>query len=396
MAGRGQFGDDVAPSSMKHILFLLLGALTTVAVSQQVAEPDRVARDMVARMQLQRGERVLIVAIPGRSDALLTALRRSIVAAGATDLGVLAPLGEPPASWPTEYTRAAPRERADLVTHLSSVDLAVMMPGVTPEAPVYGAMQDVLRSGKGRTIHFHWEGAYALDGSVLTVTPERGSVYERVLRDTDYRALTAIQAEFERAARNAPIRVTTPMGTDITFRIGDRPVTKQDGDASAARARLGRNLIDREIELPAGAIRVAPIEESVAGQIAFPPGMWGGERVEGLVMRIGTGRVTGFTATTGTTGVERELTQAGDGGRSFREFALGFNPLLAIPETGEKWIPYYGYGAGVVRLSLGDNTELGGRVGGGFVRWNFFTDATVTIGTDTWVSGGKLIRRLSR
>ncbi|HEX6943642.1 MAG TPA: aminopeptidase, partial [Gemmatimonadaceae bacterium] len=239
---------------------------------------------------------------------------------------------------------------------------------------------------------FHWEGAYAVDGSLLQVTPERSSVYERVLRETDYRALAAIQAEFERAARNAPIRVTTPAGTDLTFRLGDRPVTKQDGDASAARARLGRNLIDREVELPAGAMRVAPIEESVSGQIAFPPGMWGGERVEGLVMRISAGRVISITATTGTAAVERELTQAGDGGRSFREFALGFNPLLAIPDAGERWIPYYGYGAGVVRLSLGDNTELGGRVGGGYVRWNFFTDATVTIGDETWVSGGKLIR----
>jgi hypothetical protein len=88
--------------------------------------------------------------------------------------------------------------------------------------------------------------------------------------------------------------------------------------------------------------------------------------------------------------VERELANAGDAGRSFREFALGFNPLLSIPTSGERWIPYYGYGAGVVRLSLGDNSELGGKVGGGYVRWNFFTDATVTVGGTTWVTGGRL------
>jgi hypothetical protein len=86
------------------------------------------------------------------------------------------------------------------------------------------------------------------------------------------------------------------------------------------------------------------------------------------------------------------LSQAGDGSRSFREFALGFNPLLAIPDTGERWIPYYGYGAGVVRLSLGDNSELGGKVTGGSVRWNFFTDATVMVGNDTWVRAGKLVK----
>ena len=55
------------------------------------------------------------------------------------------------------------------------------------------------------------------------------------------------------------------------------------------------------------------------------------------------------------------------------------------------WIPYYGYGAGVVRLSLGDNSELGGNVTGGYVRWNFFVDATVTVGRDVWVRDGKLL-----
>ncbi len=62
------------------------------------------------------------------------------------------------------------------------------------------------------------------------------------------------------------------------------------------------------MELPAGAIRVAPLEESVEGVIVFPTSEWNQERVP--------------------------------------------------------WISYYGYGAGVVRLSLGDNSELGGSVVG--------------------------------
>ena len=89
----------------------------------------------------------------------------------------------------------------------------------------------------------------------------------------------------------------------------------------------------------------------------------------------------------------RDHRQAGGAAaRSFREFALGLNPLLAIPTSEPRWIPYYGYGAGVVRLSLGDNTELGGAVTGGYVRWNFFIDATVTVGNDVWVRDGKLVR----
>ena len=98
------------------------------------------------------------------------------------------------------------------------------------------------------------------------------------------------------------------------------------------------------------------------------------------------------TATSGKEAVEAEMRRAGDAGRAFREFALGFNPLLAVPGRAP-WIPYYGYGAGVVRLSLGDNSELGGRVvsttpGPAYVRWNFFTDLTVTVGNTTWVTSG--------
>jgi aminopeptidase len=176
----------------------------------------------------------------------------------------------------------------------------------------------------------------------------------------------------------------------LRFRIGDRPVTRQDGDASAARARNGRVLIDREIELPAGAVRVAPLEDSVSGTIVFPPSQWSGRPVEGLRLRFERGRVVETSATSGRDAVEKEMAASGEAGRSFREFALGFNPLLAVPNR-DVWIPYYGYGAGVARLSLGDNSELGGNVRGGYVRWNFFTDLTVTVGGQTWVKDGKLV-----
>ena len=61
------------------------------------------------------------------------------------------------------------------------------------------------------------------------------------------------------------VRVTTPAGTDVRFRVGDRPFNRQTGDASKANARRGRIRIDRHTELPAGVMRVAPIESSVNG-----------------------------------------------------------------------------------------------------------------------------------
>jgi leucyl aminopeptidase (aminopeptidase T) len=217
------------------------------------------------------------------------------------------------------------------------------------------------------------------------------ATYQRALLDTDYGRLAETQRYFADVMRNAVVRVTTPLGTDLTFRVGNRPVNFGDGDASKVRTDQGVILIDREIELPAGAIRVAPVEETVNGSIAFPPSQWDGRPVSGLVLQIVRGRVVGFEAESGREAVEAELAKTPEVARAFREFALGFNPLLAVPEH-YPWIPYYGYGAGVVRLSLGDNSELGGTVTGGYVRWNFFTDTTVTIGDDVWVQDGKLVR----
>ena len=162
------------------------------------------------------------------------------------------------------------------------------------------------------------------------------------------------------------------------------------GDASALRAKRAVTLIDREIEIPAGAVRVAPLEETVEGVIVFPDSYWRGELVIGLALEFSEGKVTSIRARRGADAARAELDANGEGARFFREFALGFNPLLSVPEE-NPWIPYYGYGAGVVRLSLGDNSELGGSVGGGYVRWNFFVDATVTIDGEEWVRAGKLI-----
>ena len=353
----------------------------------------QIADVLLARLDLQPDERVLLVGLPGRFDPLIPLLRTGVEAAGAVDLGAWAVQGSLPDGWSTEFTRSLMGQTPGaLVGLLEDVDAALMLPGASTDHAVYAAMQEVLRGDRGRTIHFHWLGAYNLDGTLRTVDGMVDDFYLRVLNDTDYAALAAAQEAFEDAMRGATVRVTTPAGTDISFGIGDRPVTKQDGNASAARALMGRNLIDREVELPAGAIRVAPIEESVIGTVVFPPSVWGGERAENLTLRFERGVMVSLEASSGARAALREIEEAGDAGKAFREFALGFNPLLAIPSSGERWIPYYGYGAGVVRLSLGDNTELGGNVGGGYVRWNFFVDATVTVDGETWVEDGRLVR----
>ena len=353
---------------------------------------EAITDKLIEKSDLMAGEKVILMAKQGTFNPLFNLLAKKINETGAIYLGIfLVDSYKNQSIWDTEFVKQARgKSKEDLTDYLMSVDLGIMLPGATPDNIEYASMQDVLKRNKGRTIHFHWSGAYDLKGKPIEIDSMINEFYQKVLLETDYSNLEIIQRKFEDAIRNDLIRVSTPLGTNIKFRVGNRPVTKQDGNASSMRDKQ-LNLIDREIELPAGAIRVAPIEETVEGKIAFPNSLWNGKEVEGLILTFSKGKVIEINAQKGYESVKKELDKAGDAGYSFREFALGFNPLLAIP-NGNPWIPYYGYGAGIVRLSLGDNSELGGKVKGGYVRWNFFTDTTVIVGDDVWVKDGKLLK----
>jgi len=386
------------PSPLCLALALPLAA-TLVAQPRLTLDNPAMARRIVQQLALKPGERVMSLAHPGVFDDLLPYIRYEVMRAGGIDLGVVEVLREPvPESFDAAVLQKGAREaRAHYKAMFRDVDAAIMMPGATTAHPAYLAMQDWLKDDltehRGRrTIHFHWleaGSAYPIAGQPLPPRFALDAFYQRALLQTDYQALAAAQRKFADALRSGEVHVTSPLGTDLRFRAGDRPVNLQDGDASQSRASRGKVLVDHEIELPAGAIRVAPIEESVEGVIAFPPSQWDGRPVDDLRLRFAKGRVIEITARSGKDAVEAEMQKAGAAGRAFREFALGMNPLLAVPER-EPWIPYYGYGSGVVRLSLGDNTELGGNVAGGYVRWNFFTDLTVMVGSTTWVRDGRM------
>ncbi len=388
---------------MRRPLLPFLPALFVIASAQPRLTLDypAIAKRIVGQLALTPGERVVSIAHPGVFAELLPWIRYEVMRAGGIDLGVVEVMPEPvPAAFePAVLERAARDSRAFYKAMFRDVDAAIMMPGATTAHPAYLAMQDWLKDDLGehrgrRTIHFHWVengSAYTIAGQPLPIRPTIDEVYQRALLETDHRTLAADERRLASALAANDVHITSPAGTDLRFRAGNRPINLQDGDASKARAARGVVLIDHEIELPAGVVRVAPLEDSVEGVIAFPPSQWDGRPVEGLKLRFSKGRVVEVTAASGRDGVEAEMDRGGSAGRAFREFALGLNPLLAVPDR-NPWIPYYGYGSGVVRLSLGDNTELGGNTSGGYVRWNFFTDLTVTIGPTTWVRDGKLIQ----
>jgi leucyl aminopeptidase (aminopeptidase T) len=219
-------------------------------------------------------------------------------------------------------------------------------------------------------------------------TPELDRLYEQALR-ADASSIDRQAQKTIEVLRLGTVRMSTPSGTDLMFRVGKRPFNIQNGDASPERAATARVRVDRHIELPAGVIRVAPVEDSISGQIAIPEARFGDTVARKIFLQIDNGRITRIRAEEGLDAVTKALAAGGDAAQRVREFALGLNPELTGPVDGI--IPYYGYGAGMVRVSLGDNEELGGAVRGDFVRWFFFPNATVHVDFRYIVKDGKLV-----
>jgi hypothetical protein len=73
------------------------------------------------------------------------------------------------------------------------------------------------------------------------------------------------------------------------------------------------------------------------------------------------------------------------------EFVISTNPALAaVLPSG--YMPYYGYGAGIVKLAVGDNWESGGSnrsSNGEFLM--FLPEATVTAAGRTLIDSGRFI-----
>jgi hypothetical protein len=331
------------------------------------------ATRIVGALKIAAGERVLLRLNPDVIPAFEPAVRAALEQAGAN----VETLGAGPVG--------------DFADRLARTDVYVWLPGastVTSADDRRALTAWVDAGGTRRELHFHWlEGTLRADGLPAPHTAEYDRLYVGAL-DIDYGALGRRMDHAIKLLRSGEVRVTDPRGTDIRFRVGERPFNKQDGDGSRERVSHGRMRIDRHIELPAGVMRVAPIETTVSGVMQIAAFPVGDARATGVRLQFERGRVVKATADQGLE-IVTELLKA-PGASEFREFGLGFNPKLRAPR-GEATVPYYGYGDGVVRMSLGNNEELGGNVRGGFVRWIFFTDATVTVNGGTVLRNGRLV-----
>ncbi len=341
-------------------------------------------------LETQPGERVLIHADPTYFPALTEQVRIEVNRAGAVELATV--MLHPPG---LERVRRQLRRREDpglrrredeaMAGMFALADIYIWLP--TSWAYNVGQTEEILTTWRGRSVHFHWI-MDQVDAGLFRILSE---YYDRALYIDDA-ALTAHQRRVIAALRNSTVEISDSRGTDLRFELPNAHFHVGNGDASKAfidsYARPG-SARDREVELPCGAIRTVDIA-GAEGVVVTPPEVFAGRQVGSLRLEFRKGRIARITSEHHSAWVEAVWgADTGDKDR-IGEFNVGVSPALRmIP--GISYVPYYGYGAGIIRLSLGDNLESGGKNRSSYHHWLFLTDATVKANGRAIVERGELV-----
>jgi leucyl aminopeptidase (aminopeptidase T) len=354
--------------------------------------PDwgRLAELVVARsLQLGPGERVLVSYDPARDPGLITAIRDAV---GRTGGVILAELPWPDGEWgrsldtlpPDRLAARAAAEDSAYRPLFAAADVYLWL-HATRHRDVPRRWEKLIAGSSVRAIHFHWflppDSAEAEQASRM---------YQRAIA-VDPAALDAVEGRLEGQLRGARVRLTAPNGTDLSFRVPQEAgFHRNTGDASRSKMATARSTRDREEELPAGVLRTTDLRDlegtlvgtTIAGhrggtvRVTFRGGRVTALQGEGPA---GEWLARGFAAATG----DRDLPS---------ELVIGVNPELQ-PILPSGFMPYYGYGAGIVRIAIGDNWESGGRnrASDHWEAWLFVTDGTLRANGATVIRHGQLV-----
>lgn len=224
-------------------------------------------------------------------------------------------------------------------------------------------------------------------------TPERAAVLGLDYKEWKDVMLAGCVADYHEIARREKIltsllsgkdemHITTPHGTDLRFRLDNRPVDASDGIATEKKAEKGFITF-----LPAGGIEVTGNERSAEGRVVYDvPIRAKGGPVLGLTLRVKDGVIVKFEAKARKEVFERYLKEGSGDVNRFAFFGLGLNPNLRHGFTQDDKI------LSGVTVGFGDNQNKGGRNrADDHEWWASMTRASINIGDAKIMRAGTLL-----
>ena len=370
---------------------------------------ERIAQTVVRRiLQVERGEVVLLSADPYFGGAALDAMRCEIQRAQAIELATILHWTPQLAKLRNAQGRSPDaeidqRENAAMAKLFNCADVFILLMNDRRGGRTVATSQSdqvVEQWQGGRSAHLHWFHDPALPDPAHPINLAHDRVNEAAIVELDYDGVRRVMQRLIERTRDRELRLTDSSGTDLRFQVGIQYHCNY-GDASRPRMQAMSRGRDREEEVPIGSFRFIPVAGTARGTVVFP------RRRDGESPALGRGFDTSAFVVAGlrfeyrdgevvavhTAGDQAALNHCwqaehGDKGK-LGEIILGCNPLL-VPVAGSGFLPHYGFGAGVIRLILGDNTLSGGNYRSSFHRWLMWGDATLDAPDGPIVDKGQL------
>ncbi|HEY7588611.1 MAG TPA: aminopeptidase [Thermoplasmata archaeon] len=200
---------------------------------------------------------------------------------------------------------------------------------------------------------------------------------------TDYRQLEAMGKKVAAIfAQPSDVHVTAENGTDLRFRLAGSARTPRINDGVISDEDLAAG--NPDAQLPAGAVWVAPVEESAEGTFVCDVGIpQVGRVVEGLSWTFGHGHVKDFTAKRNVTAAQTNWAEGTGAKDMFGSFGLGLNRRAKAGFLTNYIV------SGAVGIGIGDNRDLGGVNHSNYGFAGSLVHGTVTIGGTTVIQDGK-------
>ncbi len=303
------------------------------------------------------------------------------------------------AEMPERYLGQEPRYFAEWLKH---VDVWIGLPGTENPKAVFADIPEKRMATSSKAARVIWDMLNDAKIRVVSIgypTAEEAaqngldfSTYENMhwkAVHADYRKISdqgnRLKDYFRRAKS---VRVTSPHGTDISFKVGGRPIFVNDGIVTEQEAK-SKTFFTRLASLPGGSLTFAPIETSANGRVVVPKDRCRFEPLTDVSFEFKDGRLQNFRAARGAR-CFKEMMAAYTGSKDvFGSIQIGLNPEWKVIEDGGDFRPEDALG--MVTIGIGFNELLGGanKDPGGF---SFpIVGATIEIDGRVVIKDGKLM-----
>ncbi|UCD93203.1 MAG: aminopeptidase [Methanobacteriota archaeon] len=247
---------------------------------------------------------------------------------------------------------------------------------------------------KGEQAHFEKSRKKGIRSAYLPlglVTPQRAKVYgfsyNAWMKDVTgaLRASPKKMSAFgkklaNRLSKAKKVHITSKQGTDLTFRLGKRPVHIYEGILDAADAKKGTNYVS----LPSGEVVVTLLENSAEGKAVFDvPVAHAGKLVHNMRWKFKKGKLVDFKASRNLRSVKDFYDLAHGDKDKISFFNLGMNPNSKVGFLMNS------IANGAVTIGIGGNDMRGGKNKSDYELDGTMSKATVKLDGKEIIKNGK-------